>query len=101
MARLRSGGAAFAYQTRRMKLAKLRFPKAMALLGKGSHAGPKAGNPIPFVRVQASLFVTYVSNSGTNSTGKFWKLTGRRKRRIDMVPTDVAPKFVEAGYGPP
>jgi hypothetical protein len=31
----------------------------------------------------------------------FWKHTGHRNRRIENVPTGVAPKLVKAGSGPP
>ena len=36
-------------------------------------------------------------SSGSKLSGTFWYDTGLRNRRIDIVPTDVAPKFVEAG----
>jgi hypothetical protein len=39
----------------------------------------------------------YCRSAGNKAEGMFWKLTGRRKRRIAIVPTDVAPKLVLAG----
>src|SRR6056297_2133925 len=42
-----------------------------------------------------------IASSGKMSSGIDWKQTGRSQRRIESVPTEVAPKFVEAGYGPP
>ena len=36
-------------------------------------------------------------SAGSKASGTSWKQTGRNQRRIAIVPTDVAPKFVDAG----
>jgi hypothetical protein len=41
-----------------------------------------------------------VSSSGSTSIGAFCHVTGRRKRRIAVVPTEVCCEFVD-GHGPP
>ncbi len=41
------------------------------------------------------------SAGGRSAAGAFWKATGRRKRPIAVMPTDVAAALELAGYGPP
>ena len=41
------------------------------------------------------------SAAGSSAAGAFWKATGRRKRPIAVIPTDVVAAFELAGYGPP
>lgn len=39
----------------------------------------------------------WTQSVGSNASGIFWKQTGRSQRRIESVPTLVAPKLVLAG----
>jgi len=47
-----------------------------------------------------SGFASWSSGART-CVGAFWKATGRRKRRIAVIPTEVGAGAVVAGYGPP
>jgi low temperature requirement protein LtrA len=67
-------------------MAVLTAVQTLERLPLGSRAGAELGAQVSPRR-----------SSGRSSSGQFWKLTGRSHRRIDMVPTEVAPKLVDAG----
>lgn len=66
-------------------------------------AADHRGDPsrTPSIRRATPQLLSSAMASGSNAAGRFWKATGRRKRWIAKVPTDVVRPSLVAGNGPP